>query len=76
VPSVVHTGELPKDLWIDWKEIPAGNRKSRSGSKETKNDPVSGLRPEGRGLHPCCLLQYIIGSLCLTESMLLSCCLL
>jgi hypothetical protein len=26
-PSVVHTGELPKDLWIDWKKISAGNQK-------------------------------------------------
>jgi hypothetical protein len=36
-------GSFRKDLWIDRKEIPVRNRKSRSGSKETKNDPVSGL---------------------------------
>jgi hypothetical protein len=43
MPSVVCTGELLKDLWIDWKEIQVGNRKIQSGSKETKNDSVSGL---------------------------------
>jgi hypothetical protein len=47
-PSVVRTGEFRKDLWINWKEIPAGNRKSRFSSREIKNDPVSGSRSKGR----------------------------
>jgi hypothetical protein len=49
MPSVVRTGELPEGP-VDRFErrFQQGIRKSRSGSKGLKNDPVSGSRPEGR----------------------------